>query len=161
MLASKSTILYGFVLIVIIVALSILVLRLFRMQQRVAVLEGAVLAEKQRAWLLAKKQQTETPQRSTRDIVLDVLMEIETIKETGKVPDQAEAVCEAEAEESQCFEDADEAEFEEVLVEPATASESEDPRMRPFSIFTSLFGSGGGASPMQRPKAQIVEIIEE
>jgi len=158
MLASKSTILYGFVLIVIIVALSILVLRLFRMQQRVAVLEGAVLAEKQRAWLLAKKQQTETPQRSTRDIVLDVLMEIETIKETGKVAEEAEAVCEAEAEESQCSEDADEAEAEEALVEP---TEPEDPRMRPFSIFTSLFGGGGGASPMQRPKAQIVEIIEE
>jgi hypothetical protein len=161
MLASKSTILYGFVLIVIIVALSILVLRLFRMQQRVAVLEGTVLAEKQRAWLLAKKQQTEPPQRSTRDVVLDVLMEIENIKETGKVqcsedsesPDEDEG----ESPSEQCWEEVAEA----TPAPPEEAPKSEDPRMRPFSIFTSLFGSGGSAIPMQRPKAQIVEIIEE
>jgi hypothetical protein len=175
-LSSKSTIVFGIAFILILTAVAVLVIRVLRLQQKVLALEKLSVTERQKAWLLSKQKAAIPPQKSTRDVVLDVLMEIEQLKQGSTVQNvndcqvQDGKDCpvqddlEDEDDENEMHEDKDKEDDEDVCrgnpLEDLAAEIINDPRNKPFSIFSSIFGKPErGAAKAQR--AEIVEIIEE
>lgn len=167
-LSSKSTIVFGIAFILILTAVAVLVIRVLRLQQKVLALEKLSVTERQKAWLLAKQKAAVPPQKSTRDVVLDVLMEIEQLKQGGTVQDGTAEACPVQ--DDQDDEDDQNEIYENEMHENEVHDEDvcrgiaaeilNDPRNKPFSIFSSIFGgSERGAAKAQR--AEIVEIIEE
>ena len=169
-LSSKNTLVFGFVLILILAAIILLVLRLLKLQTRVTDLERAITVEKQKAWLQSKqlaekKQAPDLNLTTVRNTVLDVLMEIENLKngvseanEANEANEENEVIEEEEGEniEEDC--DSDQSDAENI------EDDQMDPRAKPFSILTSLFSGvlGGEAkkSQGQKEKTQFVEIFE-
>ena len=169
-LSSKNTLVFGFVLILILAAIILLVLRLLKLQTRVTDLERAITVEKQKAWLQSKqlaekKQAPDLNLTTVRNTVLDVLMEIENLKngvseanEANEANEENEVIEEEEGEniEEDC--DSDQSDAENI------ENDQMDPRAKPFSILTSLFSGvlGGEAkkSQGQKEKTQFVEIFE-
>ena len=166
-LSSKSTIVFGIAFILILTAVAVLVIRVLRLQQKVLALEKLSVTERQKAWLLAKQKAAIPPEKSTRDVVLDVLMEIEQLKQGNTVqdcPSQAGLDCPSQdcpdqAPEGRDDDDDDEDNNDDALEELA-AEIINDPRNKPFSIFSSIFG-GSAAVPAKAQRPEIVEIIEE
>ena len=167
-LSSKSTIVFGIAFILILTAVAVLVIRVLRLQQKVLALEKLSVTERQKAWLLAKQKAAVPPQKSTRDVVLDVLMEIEQLKQGGTVQDGTAEACPVQ--DDQDDEDDQNEIYENEMHENEVHDEDvcrgiaaeilNDPRNKPFSIFSSIFGGPErGAAKAQR--AEIVEIIEE
>jgi hypothetical protein len=179
-LSSKNTLVFGFVLILILVAIILLVLRLLKLQTRVTDLERAITVEKQKAWLQSKqlaekKQAPDLNLTTVRNTVLDVLMEIENLKNgVNEANDANDANDANEANEAnEAIEEEEEEESGENIEEDCDSDQSDaeniednqmDPRARPFSILTSLFSGvlGGEAkkSQGQKEKTQFVEIFE-
>jgi hypothetical protein len=173
-LSSKNTLVFGFVLILILVAIILLVLRLLKLQTRVTDLERAITVEKQKAWLQSKqlaekKQAPDLNLTTVRNTVLDVLMEIENLKNGVNEANDANDANEA----NEANEEEEEEESGENIEEDCDSDQSDaeniednqmDPRARPFSILTSLFSGvlGGEAkkSQGQKEKTQFVEIFE-
>ena len=166
-LSSKSTIVFGIAFILILTAVAVLVIRVLRLQQKVLALEKLSVTERQKAWLLAKQKAAIPPEKSTRDVVLDVLMEIEQLKQGNTVqdcPSQAgldcpSQDCPAQDDDADDDDDEDEDNNDDALEELA-AEIINDPRNKPFSIFSSIFG-GSAAVPAKAQRPEIVEIIEE
>jgi len=160
---------FGIAFILILTAVAVLVIRVLRLQQKVLALEKLSVTERQKAWLLAKQKAAVPPQKSTRDVVLDVLMEIEQLKQGGTVQDGTAEACpvqDDQDDENEMHKDDeddqdDENEVHDEDVCRGIAAEIlNDPRNKPFSIFSSIFGGPErGAAKAQR--AEIVEIIEE
>lgn len=159
-LSSKSTIVLGIALILILAAVAVLVIRVLRLQQKMLDLEKHAVTEKQRLWLLNKQKASMPPEKSVRDTVLDVLMEIEQLKkgivvepEEPEVPEEPEQDGYEEFELPEIFETKSGAE---------PAESCNDPRSRPFSILTSItsmFG-GGGVKAAAAARPEIFEIVE-
>jgi hypothetical protein len=163
-LSSKSTIVFGIAFILILTAVAVLVIRVLRLQQKVLALEKLSVTERQKAWLLAKQKAAIPPEKSTRDVVLDVLMEIEQLKQGNTVQDCPSQDCPSQdcpdqAPEGRDDDDEDEDNNDDALEELA-AEIINDPRNKPFSIFSSIFG-GSAAVPAKAQRPEIVEIIEE
>lgn len=161
-LSSKSTIVFGIAFILILTAVAVLVIRVLRLQQKVLALEKLSVTERQKAWLLAKQKAAIPPEKSTRDVVLDVLMEIEQLKQGNTVqdcPSQAGLDCPVQDDDADDDDDEDEDNNDDALEELA-AEIINDPRNKPFSIFSSIFG-GSAAVPAKAQRPEIVEIIEE
>lgn len=165
-LSSKSTIVFGIAFILILTAVAVLVIRVLRLQQKVLALEKLSVTERQKAWLLAKQKAAVPPQKSTRDVVLDVLMEIEQLKQGGTVQDGTAEACPVQDDQDDQDDEDDQNEMhenemhDEDVCHGIAAEILNDPRNKPFSIFSSIFGGPErGAAKAQR--AEIVEIIEE
>ena len=158
-LSSKSTIVFGIAFILILTAVAVLVIRVLRLQQKVLALEKLSVTERQKAWLLAKQKAAIPPEKSTRDVVLDVLMEIEQLKQGNTVQDCPSQDCPAQDDDADDDDDEDEDNNDDALEELA-AEIINDPRNKPFSIFSSIFG-GSAAVPAKAQRPEIVEIIEE
>ena len=175
-LSSKNTNVFGFVLMLILVAIILLVLRLLKLQTRVTDLERAITVEKQKAWLQSKqlaekKQAPDLNLTTVRNTVLDVLMEIENLKNGVSEANEANEANEEneENEENEVIEEEEGENIEEDCDSDQSDAENiendqMDPRAKPFSILTSLFsGVLGGEvkkSQGQKEKTQFVEIFE-
>jgi hypothetical protein len=163
-LSSKSTIVFGIAFILILTAVAVLVIRVLRLQQKVLALEKLSVTERQKAWLLAKQKAAIPPEKSTRDVVLDVLMEIEQLKQGNTVQDCPSQDCPSQDcpvqnDDADDDDDDDDNNNDDALEELA-AEIINDPRNKPFSIFSSIFG-GSAAVPAKAQRPEIVEIIEE
>jgi hypothetical protein len=163
-LSSKSTIVFGIAFILILTAVAVLVIRVLRLQQKVLALEKLSVTERQKAWLLAKQKAAIPPEKSTRDVVLDVLMEIEQLKQGNTVQDCPSQDCPSQdcpVQDNDADDDDDEDEDNnDDALEELAAEIINDPRNKPFSIFSSIFG-GSAAVPAKAQRPEIVEIIEE
>jgi hypothetical protein len=162
-LSSKSTIVFGIAFILILTAVAVLVIRVLRLQQKVLALEKLSVTERQKAWLLAKQKAAIPPEKSTRDVVLDVLMEIEQLKQGNTVQDCPSQDCPSQdcpAQDDDADDDDDDEDNNDDALEELAAEIINDPRNKPFSIFSSIFG-GSAAVPAKAQRPEIVEIIEE
>lgn len=164
-LSSKSTIVFGIAFILILTAVAVLVIRVLRLQQKVLALEKLSVTERQKAWLLAKQKAAIPPEKSTRDVVLDVLMEIEQLKQGNTVQDCPSQDCPSQdcpdqAPEGRDDDDDEDEDNNDDALEELAAEIINDPRNKPFSIFSSIFG-GSAAVPAKAQRPEIVEIIEE
>lgn len=165
-LSSKSTIVFGIAFILILTAVTVLIIRVLRLQQKVLALEKLSVTERQKAWLLAKQKAAIPPEKSTRDVVLDVLMEIEQLKQGSPIQDCPVKNNENDNDESPGHnaddngDDNGDDSADDNALEELSAEIINDPRNKPFSIFSSIFG-GSATVPAKAQRPEIVEIIEE